>query len=257
MDLWRFLDTGYGDAYWNMALDEAILTLRAEERTPETLRVYTWKPSAVSIGYFQSLEQEVDLNACKSLGVDVVRRITGGGAVYHECGGELTYSLVVGEDTLRSKRFFKDIQGSYRVICEALVEGLRKIGINAEFKPINDIVVNGKKISGNAQTRRRGVILQHGTILLRTDIPTMFKVLKVSKEKISDKAIKAVEDRVTTIYREVSSSITLEDIKDALRRGFSEYFNTAIEPSPPTQAELELASEYRKRFASWSWIAKR
>ncbi|MEM3074121.1 MAG: biotin/lipoate A/B protein ligase family protein, partial [Nitrososphaerales archaeon] len=146
---------------------------------------------------------------------------------------------------------------SYRVICEAVVEGLKKIGISAEFKPINDIVVNGKKISGNAQTRRRGVILQHGTILLRTDIPTMFKVLRVSKEKISDKAIKAVEDRVTTIYREVSSTITLEDIKEALRRGFSEYFDTAIEPSSPTQAELELASEYRKRFASWSWIAKR
>lgn len=257
MELWRFLDTGDGDAYWNMALDEAILTMRVEGKVPETLRVYTWKPSAVSIGYFQSLEQEVDLEACRSLGVDVVRRITGGGAVYHEYGGELTYSFVISEDVLRSKKFFEDIQGSYRVICEALVEGLKKIGINAEFKPINDIVVNGKKISGNAQTRRRGVILQHGTILLRTDIPTMFRVLKVSKEKISDKAIKAVEDRVTTIYREVSSSITLDDIKEAVRRGFSEYFNVSIKPSSPTKEELDLASEYRKRFASWSWNAKR
>ncbi len=257
MASWRFLDSGEGDAYWNMALDEAILMLCAEGKVPETLRVYTWKPSAVSIGYFQSLKQEVDLDACRSLGVDVVRRITGGGAVYHECGGELTYSLVAGEDTLKAKRFFEDIQGSYRVICEAVVEGLKKIGIRAEFKPINDIIVNGKKISGNAQTRRRGVILQHGTILLKTDIPTMFKVLKVSKEKISDKEIKVVEDRVTTIYREAQSSVTLEDIKDALRRGFSDYFNTGIEPSSPTQDELNLASEYRKRFASWSWIAKR
>ena len=254
---WRFLDTGDGDAYWNMALDEAILTLRIENRVPATLRVYTWKPSAVSIGYFQSLEEEVDLEACRALGVDVVRRITGGGAVYHEWGGELTYSLVTSEEELKAKRFFADIQGSYRIICEALVEGLKKLGINAEFKPINDIVVNGKKISGNAQTRRRGVILQHGTILLKTDIPTMFKVLKVSKEKVSDKAIKAVEDRVTTIYREVSRNITLDDIKEALRKGFAEYFNVEISPSTLTQPEIDLASEYRKRFSSWDWIAKR
>ena len=254
---WRFLDTGYGDAFWNMGLDEAILTSHIEGKVPATLRVYTWKPSAVSIGYFQSLEEEVDLEACKVLGVDVVRRITGGGAVYHESGGELTYSLVVSEEELKAKRHFEDIQGSYRVICEALVEGLRKLSINAEFKPINDIVVNGKKISGNAQTRRRGVILQHGTILLKTDIPTMFKVLKVSKEKVSDKAIKAVEERVTTIYREVSTGVTLDDIKEALRRGFAEYFNVEITLSRPTQAELELASEYRKRYSSWDWVAKR
>ena len=254
---WRFLDTGDGDAYSNMALDEAILTLRIENRVPATLRVYTWKPSAVSIGYFQSLEEEVNLEACRALGVDVVRRITGGGAVYHEWGGELTYSLVASEEELKAKRFFADIQGSYRIICEALVEGLKKLGINAEFKPINDIVVNGKKISGNAQTRRCGVILQHGTILLKTNIPTMFKVLKVSKEKVSDKAIKAVEDRVTTIYREVSRNITLDDIKEALRKGFAEYFNVEISPSTLTQPEIDLASEYRKRFSSWDWIAKR
>lgn len=254
---WRFLDTGDGDAYWNMALDEAILTLRAEDKVPATLRVYSWKPSAVSIGYFQSLEEEVDLVACKDLGVDVVRRVTGGGAVYHEWGGELTYSLVASEGELKAKRFFEDIQGSYKVICEAVVEGLRKLGVDAEFKPINDIVVKGKKISGNAQTRRRGVILQHGTILLKTDIPTMFRVLKVSKEKVSDKAIKAVEDRVTTIYREVSSHITLNDIKEALRRGFADYFTVEIKASHPTQAELGLASEYRKRFSSWGWVAKR
>jgi len=257
MMTWRFLDTGEGDAYWNMALDEAILTLRIEDKVPATLRVYSWRPSAVSIGYFQSLEEEVDLKTCKALGVDVVRRITGGGAVYHECGGELTYSFVASEEELRAKRFFKDIQGSYQVICEALVEGLRKLGVNAEFKPINDVVVNGKKISGNAQTRRCGVILQHGTILLKTDIPTMFKVLRVSKEKVSDKAIKAVEDRVTTIYREVSSNISLDDIKEALRVGFAEYFGVEIRACAPTRAEIDLASQFRNHFASWEWIARR
>jgi lipoate-protein ligase A len=254
---WRFLDTGEGDAYWNMAFDEAILTLRIENKLPATLRVYNWRPSAVSIGYFQSLEDEVDLEACKALGVDVVRRITGGGAVYHECGGELTYSFVASEEELKAKRFFKDIQGSYQVICEALVEGLRKLGVNAEFKPVNDIVVNGKKISGNAQTRRRGVILQHGTILLKTDIPTMFKVLKVSREKVSDKAIKAVEDRVTTISREVSRNISLDDVKEALRRGFEDYFNIEMITSTPTQAEIDLVFKYRQRYSSWDWIARR
>ena len=254
---WRFLDTGEGDAYWNMALDEAILTLRIDGRVPATLRVYTWRPSAVSIGYFQSLEEEVDLEACRALGVDVVRRITGGGAVYHECGGELTYTFVASEEELKARRFFADIQGSYEVICGALVKGLRRLGINAEFRPVNDIVVNGRKISGNAQTRRRGVILQHGTILLKTDIPTMFRVLRVSREKVSDKAVKAVEDRVTTIFREVSSSVTLDDVKESLRKGFAEHFGVEFVASTPTQVELDLASEYRKRFSSWDWVARR
>ena len=255
--MWRFIDSGESDAFSNMAVDEAILWARINNMVPDTLRVYTWLPSAVSIGFFQSLNLEVDLEECKRSGFDVVRRITGGGAVYHESGGELTYSLIVGEESLKTVKHFDDIQSSYAVICQGLLEGFSKLGISAQFKPINDIIVNGKKISGNAQTRRNGVILQHGTILLNTDIPTMFKVLKVSKEKISDKAIKAVEARVTTIFKEGKDGINLVDVKKSLHDGFSEALNVQFDDARLTNIESNKAVEYRERFSSPNWINQR
>ena len=183
---WRLLKTGAGTAYWNMAVDEAMLIARAEGRCPNTVRLYTWRPSAVSIGFFQSLEREVDVEECRRMGVDVVRRITGGGAVFHDEHGEVTYSIVVPEEYLKRSFPHSSIQESYELLCKGVLEGLKELGVSAEFKPVNDILVSGRKISGSAQTRRRGVILQHGTLLLKSDLKTMFRVLKVSGEKISD-----------------------------------------------------------------------
>jgi len=142
------------------------------------------------VHYLQSIEKEVNLPACEKYGVDVTRRITGGGAVYHDYDGEITYSIVAPE---ADPKMPADILESYELICGAIVNGLAGLGVDAEFKPVNDIVAGGKKISGNAQTRRHGVILQHGTILVDSDIRRMFQVLRVSDAKISDKLIQAVE----------------------------------------------------------------
>ena len=109
----RLIDTGYKDAYTNMAIDEAIMTLVSKAKVPATLRFFAWKPAAISIGYFQSLDKEVDLEKCKELGVDYVRRITGGGAVFHDA--EITYSFHIPE-----KDVPKDIMQSYDLICGAL-----------------------------------------------------------------------------------------------------------------------------------------
>ena len=130
VEKWRLLDTGSRGAYYNMALDEAIETAKSRNLVPNTIRFFRWKPSAVSIGYFQSMNEEVDIAACKSMGVDYVRRITGGGAVYHDYEGELTYSIIVNED---HKLIPKNILKSYEVLCSGLVIGLRKLGIPAEF----------------------------------------------------------------------------------------------------------------------------
>jgi lipoate-protein ligase A len=165
---WRIIDFTENDAFMNMAIDEAVSESVAAGGPP-TIRFYGWNPDAVSIGYFQSLEKEVDTARCAAEGVDVVRRRTGGGAVYHDHAGEITYS-VIAKETL----FPKDILASYRLICGWVMDSLALIGISPEFKPINDIIVNGKKISGNAQTRRNGVLLQHGTILYSLDVDRMF-----------------------------------------------------------------------------------
>jgi lipoate-protein ligase A len=165
---WRLIDTGVHDAYYNMALDEAIVIAKSRGLVPVTLRLFRWAPSAVSIGYFQSMEDEVDVNVCKQMGVDCVRRRTGGGAVYHDTEGELTYSLIIEEE---NPLVSVDFQKTYETLCAGLVRGLQLLGVSAAFKPINDIVVDGRKISGNAQTRSMKVVHQHGTIL-RTVNPT-------------------------------------------------------------------------------------
>ena len=251
MERWRLLDLHVADAYTQMALDEAILRAVGEGKAPKTIRLYRWRPSAVSIGYFQSVEEEVDLEACRRLGVDVVRRITGGGAVYHDYDGEITYSLIAPEADPRIPR---DIPESYRVICGCLVRAFEHLGLQAEFRPINDILIGGRKVSGNAQTRRRGVVLQHGTILIDCDVRKMFTVLKVSEEKLRDKLIKAVEERVTSLRRELGRPVSFKEVRDALVRGFEEGLKIELERGEPSRYELKLMEELRERYRSGEWL---
>jgi lipoate---protein ligase len=246
--MWRVISYLENDAYMNMAIDEAMSELVAADGPP-TIRFYGWKPSAVSIGYFQGLEDEVDLANCSQLGVDFVRRRTGGGAVYHDNAGEITYSVIGSEEL-----FPKDIIASYRLICGWICDSLSLLGITAEFKPINDITVSGKKISGNAQTRRHGVLLQHGTVLHSVDVDCMFSVLKVSDEKIKDKMIANVKERVTSITLQKPGT-SRELVLHALLQGFTK--GKSFEMGPLTQAEyaraVELSNErYRKK--EWNWM---
>jgi lipoate-protein ligase A len=251
---WRLLRHGARSAYENMAIDEAILRHVTEGASPYTLRFYRWQPSAVSIGYFQGIEQEVDLDACTARGVDVIRRLTGGGAVYHDYEGEITYSLAIptGYPGMPSK-----VLDSYGLLCGGLVEGLKALGLPAAFKPINDIVVNGKKISGNAQTRRFGGILQHGTLLVQVDPHLMFTLLKVPSEKIRDKLIAGVEERVTSIRRELGE-IERDVVVKAMINGFAKVLDGELVPGALSETELALAEELRKeRYASQAWNHKR
>jgi len=251
---WRLLDTGARDAYYNMALDEAVAISRSRGLVGNTIRFFRWKPSAVSIGYFQSMEEEVDIAECRARGVDYVRRITGGGAVYHDYEGELTYSIIVDE---KHRMVPKDILKSYEVLCSGLVVGLKLLGIPADFHPINDIIVGGRKISGNAQTRRMGVVHQHGTILRSVNPALMFRLLKVPSEKIRDKMIKNVEERVTSINRYLGREVSIEELKESIKRGFEKALNIKLVEGEVTEHEEELASELRKKYASDEWNFKR
>jgi lipoate-protein ligase A len=251
MGVWRLIPLEVHSAALNMAVDEALLGSVSRGESPNVVRFYRWRPSAVSIGYFQSLMDEVDLDACRRLGVDVVRRITGGGAVYHDFHGEVTYSVIAREDS----GLPRDILESYRVICRGIVEGLRRLGLEAEFKPINDVVLNGRKVSGNAQTRRMGCILQHGTILVDLDLKAMFQVLKVGGAKISDKALKSVEERVTSVRKELGKPIALEEAYTALMEGFREALKADFKPSKLSRGELEEAERLaRSKYGSSEWL---
>ena len=251
--VFRYLQTGYGPATFNMGLDEAVLQSVATGLAAPTLRLYAWKPRAVSIGYFQGLHEEVDVQACSERGVDVVRRITGGGAVFH--AAELTYSLVVpiGHPVVAG-----DILASYRSICAGVVAGCAALGVAAEFVPLNDIVSGGKKISGNAQTRKQGCVLQHGTVILSVDVDEMFMLLKVPSEKMKGKLIEDVKARVTSLSAATGKSLVFEDVVPAFRDGFASALGVELEPGQPIGTELALAAQLgAEKFGSPAWTAKR
>ncbi len=244
---WRVFPFGYYDAYMNMAMDHALMESVKKRGTP-VIRFYGWLPSAVSIGYFQSMKQVVNTKNCENYGIGMVRRRTGGGSVYHSNDGEVTYSVIAPE-TL----FPKDIIKSYREICGWVINGLNNIGIDSEFKPINDIVVGQKKISGNAQTRREGVLLQHGTVLYDVDVVRMFSVLNVPDEKIKDKLIKSVEERVTRVLD--FKKISKEDLYNALLKSFTE--NKEFELTGLTKEEKKRAAQLTKdiyRTKNWNFM---
>lgn len=233
----------------NMALDEAIVEGIVAGTSPPTIRFYTWNPSAISIGYFQGLQNEVSLEMCRKHKVDYVRRVTGGGAVYHDIGGEITYSIL-GPILL----FPKEILKSYELICGHLVDALNELGMAAKFSPINDVIVNDKKISGSAQTRKKGILLQHGTVLYKVDVDRMFSLLTVGQEKIADKLIKSVKKRVTSVVNE--SEATKEQLADALEKAFSK--DREIEYGTYSEKELERAEELAKtKYSSDEWNGMR
>jgi lipoate-protein ligase A len=245
---WRLLPRGQFDAYTNMALDEAIQERVADGADP-VIRFYRWEPAAVSIGYFQRLEAEVDLERCEASGIDYVRRRTGGGAVYHDPTGELTYSVIAPESVYPS-----DVEASYRAIIDRVIDGFSRLGIEAEFAPINDVEVDGRKLSGNAQTRRDGVLLQHGTLLYDLDPERMFTALSVDAEKLSDKHLERARDRVATVSS--MSDASMADLRAAMIEAFTE--GREFSEDEYREAELERAVELvESRYATEAWNAKR
>jgi len=252
-ETWRLLQTGYLSAAENMAIDRAILVAHSKGLVPPTVRFYGWKPAAISLGYFQQLQEEVDLDACNNFGVEYVRRITGGGAVFHE--DELTYSIIVTE---KHPKISKNILESYGTICGAVMNGLTHLDINSQYAPINDILVAGKKISGNAQTRKQQTVLQHGTILMDVDVEKMFALLKVPNEKIKDKLISDVKERVTSVHHLKQEPVSFEEVALAMKKGFEESFKVTLEEGVLTPEEESFATDFKKTcFGNYEWNHKR
>ena len=234
----RILETGNNLGPWNMAVDEFLLYNCKEP----VLRIYGWSKPCISIGYFQNID-EVDYKKCNDMNVDVVRRITGGGAVFHDM--ELTYSFV-------TKNFPQSIMESYKEISEVIIQALKKLGLDAKFSPLNDVTVDGKKVCGNAQTRKNNVLLQHGTILLEVDIEKMFSLLNVPIEKISDKKISDVKNRVAGISK------TFDQVSDALKSSARDVFRCDLVPFKLNQEELESCQKLMdEKFSSENWTFRR
>ncbi len=248
---WRLL-IDEGNASWQMALDEALLILRGRNRAPDTIRLYVMKPSAVTIGYFQKVSESVNLAYVEEMGIPVVRRITGGGAVLHDEKGEVTYSVITSTSKVPD-----NILESYRMICEGIIRALESFGLEAEFSPVNDVLVEGKKISGSAQARVQDAVLQHGTLMYDTNLENLSRALIVPKEKLISHGVTRIEGRVTTISRLLGRKVTREETIKALKEGFERALNIELEEGELSDEELNLAKRLEKKYRSREWNFRR
>jgi len=235
-----------------MALDEAIARGVGSGESGPTLRLYGWSPEAVSIGFFQEVREEVDLDFCRRRGIEVVRRLTGGGAVIHS-REELTYSLAVGES---DPMIPIDVQESYRIICTPIISSLRRLGADASFRPVNDIEVGGRKISGSAQTRRFGAVLQHGTILLDLD-DTLLSALKVSAEKLKGKGVSTLRDRVIALRQIVGRPIGHQEMGRIVAEEFGRTFRCEAAQGGASHEEEREVHALEGKYRSQDWLFRR
>jgi lipoate-protein ligase A len=255
MDSWRLLELETHDAYTNMAIDEAILNARTKNLVPNTIRLYRWNPSAVSIGKFQKIENEVNLDSCLEYGVDVVRRITGGGAVYHDAEGEITYSIIAATRDLKTQ----DIAHVYRKIYSGIAEALKILGITTDFSEGNiktcpNLTVKGKKISGSAQSHKKGIVLQHGTVLVDVNLAKMFTFLRVPWAKTRAEIVNVAKNRITSIREETGKTVPLQEMEQALIHGFEKALKIELADAELTPYESELADRlYREKYSTNEW----
>jgi lipoate-protein ligase A len=257
MQNWRLLKLETADAYTNMAIDEAILKARIKNRVPNTLRFYQWQPSAVSIGRFQTLENEIHVDNCKKHGVDIVRRISGGGTVYHDQTGEITYSIVAKTADLGCKDL--GMLTAYQKICSGLNEAVKILGTKAEYQPPDpkrcpNLTISGKKISGNAQINKKGTLLQHGTFMMDINHTKMFTYLKVPWAKTLDDVLKVSKRKLTSARQELHSNFSTQEAHQALVEGFQKALNINLVESELTEHEKSLSEKLRKeRFVTEDW----
>jgi lipoate-protein ligase A len=254
MDTWRYLPLSVNNAAMNMAIDEAILQARVEDKVPNTLRLYRWQPSAVSIGRNQNPQEQVYLETAQKLGVDVVRRPSGGGTVYHDYEGEVTYAVIAKTADLGTG----DITTVYTKIYSCIKDALRMIGSGCDFSEGNakncpNLTINGKKISGSSQTISRGVALQHGTILRIVDCDRMFQLLKL-KDANCVQAAEIGKRNITSLQAELGHKMSPDTLANVLAQGFRIMLKVQMEQGELTASEQELAAKlYKEKYSNKEW----
>ena len=266
--MFRFIDTDRNNGAMNMAIDEALLIAQSEERLPPAIRVYQFVPPTLSIGYFQSMEEEVDIEHCAEKGFDYVRRSTGGRAVLHD--RELTYSVTI---SYPHKILEMNLLDSFHYISGGIIKAIEKTGGRAHFSKredneivspscfasptFSDIIINGKKVVGSAQMRNKYGLLQHGAILLRVSIEDIFYCLKI-KEALKLNLIDQARSKISSLSDELGREITFYDVKSALRYGLSEILGEELVDAELTPSERKIAEElYLNKYNTSDWNFKR
>ena len=227
MNTWRFLDSGPSTAVMNMAIDQALLTTHANGGCLPTLRTYQWAPPAISLGYFQR-RHGLNLAACREMGIDVIRRPTGGRAVLHF--GDLTYSIVAGTND----GIPPSVTAAYQLLCEGLLSAFRILGFKAQMRnPVGksppsdncfltstagDLIYEEKKFVGSAQTWKKSSVLQHGSIILEPHFE-VWEYIEADRHVLPTDYKKSLEQGMTSIKEILGHIPCINEINSAIRNG--------------------------------------
>lgn len=231
----------------NMALDEVLAERVGKGERAPTLRVWGWSSRCVVLGRFQSVRNEVDEAAAAEHGVQIVRRISGGGAMFIEPEGAITWSLYAPQSLVKGMTFAE----SYAFFDAWVVDALSGLGLDAWYEPLNDITSAGGKVGGAAQSRRGGAVLHHTTMAYDMNKPLMVKVLRIGKEKLSDKGVASADKRVGPLR--MQTDMSRQAIIDHMVGDFSRRFGVVEgELTPDEIAEAER--RVRERFGTRAWI---
>ena len=270
-ETWNFINTGSNDPFYNMALDEALLNFVSRGEIDPVIRFYTWNPATLSVGYFQRLTKEIDIDKVKEKGYGMVRRQTGGRGVLHD--KELTYSVIVPES---HPEMPSTITEAYRVISEGLLQGYKELGLDAYFaiprskeerdklkQPRSavcfdapswyELVVEGRKIAGSAQVRQKGVILQHGSLLQDVDVDDLFDMFIFKNERLKEKMKKAFLDKAVALNDISDKKITIAEMEIAFEKGFKKGLNVDFKPLTLTEAQQVEVNELIEKYKSYDW----
>ena len=274
-ETWNFINTGSHDPYYNMAMDEALLNFVSRGEIDPVVRFYTWNPATLSVGYFQRLKKEIDIDKVKEKGFGLVRRQTGGRGVLHD--KELTYSVIVPES---HPNMPSTITEAYRVISEGLLEGFKLLGFDAYFaiprskeereklkQPRSavcfdapswyELVVEGRKTAGSAQTRQKGVILQHGSLLQDVDVDELFDMFIFKNDRLKEKMKKAFVDKAVAINDISDRHISIEEMEKAFEEGFKKGLNIEFKPLSLTENQLAEVKVLEEKYRSEEWLYKK
>jgi lipoate-protein ligase A len=247
---WRLIHEGPQEPALHMALDEVLAVEVGAGRRPPTLRIWEWASPAVIIGSFQSVRNEVDAAAAERYGVTVVRRISGGGAMFVEPGNTITYSLYVPESLVAGMSFAE----SYAFLDDWVLGALGELGVKAWYQPLNDIASDQGKIGGAAQKRLvAGAVLHHVTMAYDIDADKLTRVLRIGREKISDKGIASANKRVDPLRRQ--TGLPREQIIERMVAHFRSRYG--LTDDRLTEEELRTAEKLvAEKFTDPAWTAR-
>lgn len=235
-----YLETGTTDPYFNLAFEEYVFEQMDRSRSYFIL----WQnENTIVVGKHQNTYEEINQPYVEEHGIRVVRRLSGGGAVYHD-SGNLNYTFIVDKDAAPDFNF--------KVFTVPVIKTLERLGVKAEFTGRNDLTIDGKKFSGNAQYVKRGRIMHHGCIMLDSNLEVVANALKVREAKFQSKGVKSVRSRVTTINAHAPRPITMEEFKGLLKRYILEA--EGLEPMALTPEQLQEVRRLRdEKYATWEW----